>query len=186
MQGTTLAAHNGTNRVGVHRLARARRSGRFDFAGIRPGRILFQPSTLPEGFTFLRLERDGVPVRDALTLEAGERPIELRVFVAYGTGSINGQIKVEGGVLPTRMNWDLLVRRAVGEGQELRQMIDARGHFWVKNLPPGLYEITAAADYLEIPGVTPSKYPAPIKQTVTIQNNFETQVLMVFDLKSRP
>jgi len=160
--------------------------GRFDFAGIRPGRILFQPSTLPEGFTFLRVERDGVPVRDALALADGERPIELRVFVAYGTGSINGQIKVEGGVLPTRMNWDLLVRRADGEGQELRQMIDARGHFWVKNLAPGLYEITAAAEYLEIPGVTPSKYPAPIKQTVTIQNNFETQVLMVFDLKGRP
>jgi len=157
--------------------------GRFDFMGIRPGRIGFRPVNLPEGLTFLRLERDGVPVRDGLTLSAGERVTELRVFVAYGTGSINGQIKVEGGVLPTRMNWDLKVRRADGEGEVLRQMIDARGHFWLKNLPPGLYEITAEADYLEIPGVTPSKYPAPIKQTVTIQNNAESQVLMVLDLK---
>ena len=160
--------------------------GRFDFAGIRPGRILFQPSILPEGFTFLRVERDGVPVREALTLETGDRSIELRVLVAYGTGSINGQIKVEGGVLPTRMSWDLCVRRADGEGQELRQMIDARGHFWVKNLAPGLYEITAAAQYVEILGVTPSSYPAPIKQTVTISNNSEAQVLMVLDLKGRP
>ncbi|HEX3230006.1 MAG TPA: carboxypeptidase-like regulatory domain-containing protein [Pyrinomonadaceae bacterium] len=157
--------------------------GRFDFMGIRPGRIGFRPINLPEGFTFLRLERDGVPVRDGLTLSAGERVIGLRVIVAYGTGSINGQIKVAGGVLPTRMNWDLKVRRADGEGEELRQMIDARGHFWLKNLPPGLYEITAEADYLEIPGVTPSKYPAPIKETVTIQNNAESQVLMVLDLK---
>jgi protocatechuate 3,4-dioxygenase beta subunit len=159
--------------------------GRFDFAGIRPGRILFQPSSLPEGFTFLRVERDGVPVPDGLTLSAGESVTGLRVIVAYGTGSINGQIKVEGGVLPTRMNWDLCVRRADGEGQELRQMIDARGHFWVKNLPPGLYEITAEAQYVEIPGVTPSPFPAPTKQTVTVQNKAESQVLMVLDLKGR-
>ena len=159
--------------------------GRFDFVGIRPGTIGFRPINLPEGFTFLRLERDGVPVRDGLTLSVGERVTGLRVVVAYGTGSIKGQIKVEGGVLPTRMNWNLTVRRADGDGQELRQMIDARGHFWVKNLPPGLYEITAEADYVEIPGVTPSPYPAPIKQTVTVTNNAELQVLMVLDLKGR-
>ncbi|HWP56051.1 MAG TPA: carboxypeptidase regulatory-like domain-containing protein, partial [Pyrinomonadaceae bacterium] len=157
--------------------------GRFDFIGMRPGRIGFRPISLPEGFTFIRIERDGVLVREGLTVSPGERVTGLRVIVVYGTGSINGQIKVEGGVLPTRMNWDLKVRRADGEGEELRQMIDARGHFWLKNLPPGLYEITVEADYLEIPGVTPSKYPAPIKQTVTIQNNAESQVLMVLDLK---
>ena len=157
--------------------------GRFDFVGIRPGKIGFTPVNLPEGVTFLRIELDGVPVQDGVTLSAGDRVTGLRVIVTYGTGSINGQIKVDGGVLPTRMNWDLKVRRADGEGEELRQMLDARGHFWVKNLPPGLYEITAEADYLEVPGVTPSKYPAPIKQTVAIQNNSEAQVLMILDLK---
>ena len=159
--------------------------GRFEFPGVRPGRIGFRPGNLPEGLTFLRVERDGVPVRDGLTLSAGERVNGLRVFVAYGTGSLNGQIKVEGGALPTRMDWQLTVRRADGDGQELFQLIDARGHFWVKNLPPGIYEITAEAEYVEVPGVTPSPYPAPLKQTVTVQNNAETQVLMVLDLKDR-
>jgi hypothetical protein len=158
--------------------------GRFEFTGLRPGRIGFTPN-LPEGFRFLRVERDGVPVRDGLTLSAGERVTGMRVLVAYGKGSIDGQIKVEGGVLPTTMDWQLTIRRADGDGEPLFQMIDARGHFWVKNLPAGLYEITAEADYLEVPGVTPSPYPAPIKQTVTVANNAESQVVMVLDLKGR-
>jgi hypothetical protein len=103
--------------------------GRFDFVGIRPGKIGFTPVNLPEGVTFLRIELDGVPVRDGVTLSAGDRVTGLRVIVAYGTGSINGQIKVEGGVLPTRMNWDLKVRRADGEGEELRQLLDAQWAF---------------------------------------------------------
>lgn len=160
-------------------------AGRFEFAGLRPGKMEIRPGNLPEGFTFLRLERDGLPVREGLSLSAGERVTGLRVLVTYGTGSINGQIKVEGGVLPTRMNWLLTVRRADGDGETSSQMIDARGRFWVKNLPAGLYEITAEADYVEIPGVTPSPYPAPIKQTVTIQTKTESQVLLVLDLKAR-
>lgn len=159
--------------------------GRFEFTALRPARLDIRPSTLPEGFVLLRIEKDGVPLRDGLALSTGERVTGLRIVVAYGKGSINGQIKVEGGVLPNRMDWMLTIRRADGEGEPLFQQIDARGHFWVKNLPPALYEITAEADYVEIPGVTPSPYPAPIKQTVTIQNNSEAQIVMVLDLKSR-
>lgn len=158
--------------------------GRFEFKGLRPAKLELRPVNMPEGFTFLRVERDGVPLRDDLALSIGEKVIGLRVVVAYGKGSINGQIKVEGGVLPTRMNWLLTVRRADGDGESLFQMIDARGHFWVKNLPPGLYDITAEADYVEIPGVTPS-FPAPIKQTVQVQNNAESQVVMTVDLNGR-
>jgi carboxypeptidase family protein len=159
--------------------------GRFEFVGLRPARLELRPVNMPEGFVWLRIEKDGVPLRDGLAVSAGERVNGLRVVVAYAKGSINGQIKVEGGLLPTKMDWQLKVRRADGDGEELSQMIDARGHFWLKNLPSGLYEITAEADYLEIPGVTPSPYPAPIKQTVTVQNNAESQVLMVLDLKGR-
>ncbi len=158
--------------------------GRFEFTGLRSGRLEIRPINLPEGFTFLRIERDGLPLREPLAISAGERVSGIRVVVAYGKGSINGQIKVEGGVLPTRMNWSLTIRRADGDGEPQYQMIDARGQFWVKNLPPGLYEITAEADYVEIPGVTPARYPAPIKQTVAITNNSEAQILMVLDLKA--
>lgn len=159
--------------------------GRFEFIGLRPARLELRAVNLPEGFDVLRIERDGVPLRDGLMVSAGERVNGLRVVVTFGKGSINGQIKVEGGVLPTRMNWQVTVRRADGEGQGFFQLIDARGQFWVKNLPPGVYEITAEAEYIEIPGVTPSPYPAPIKQTVTVQSNSESQVLLVLDLKGR-
>jgi molybdopterin-binding protein len=159
--------------------------GRFEFTGLRPARLELSPSSLPPGFTFLRIEHDGLPVRDGLTISAGERVTGVRVIVTYGAGSIRGQIKVEGGVLPTRMNWLLTIRRADGDGELSSQMIDARGTFWVKDLAPGLYEITAEADYREIPGVTPTPYPAPIKQTVAVENKSETQILLVLDLKAQ-
>lgn len=160
-------------------------AGRFEFTGLRPGRIEIRPINLPEGFTLLRVERDGSPVRDGLALSAGERVTGLRVLVVYGTGSIRGQIKVEGGALPTRMDWLLTIRRADGEGEVSSQVIDARGQFWVKNLAPGLYEITAEADYVEIPGVTPTPYPGPIKQTVAVENKSESQITLVLDLRGR-
>ena len=158
--------------------------GRFEFTGLRPAKIALSVS-FPQGFTLLRIERDGLVLRDGLAVSAGERIAGLRLVVGYGTGSINGQIKVEGGVLPTRMQWLLNVRRVDGDGEVLYQMIDARGHFWVRNLVPGLYEITAQADYVEIPGVTPSQYPSPIKQTVTVAHKTESQVVMILDLKAR-
>ncbi len=159
--------------------------GRFEFSGLRPGKMELQLGSLPEGFTFLRVERDGLPVRDGLTLLAGERVTGVRVLLTYGTGSIRGQIKVEGGVLPTRMHWLLTIRRADGEGEVSSQQIDARGQFWVRDLAPGLYEITAEADYVEIPGVTPSPYPAPIKQTVAVVNKSESQILLILDLRGK-
>ena len=159
--------------------------GRFEFTGLRPGRLELRPVNMPEGFVLLRIEKDGVALREGLAVTSGERVSGVRVVLAYGKGSINGQIKVEGGVLPTRMDWDVTVRRVDGDGQEFSQLIDSRGLFSFKNLPPGLYEITAEADYVEVTGVTPSPHPAPIKQTVTVQNNAETQVLMVLDLKGR-
>ena len=47
-------------------------------------------------------------------------------------------------------------------------------------------EITAEADYVEIPGVTPTPYPTPIKQTVAVENKSESQILLVLDLRAEP
>jgi 5-hydroxyisourate hydrolase-like protein (transthyretin family) len=157
-------------------------AGRFELTGLRPGRIEIRPATLPQGFTLLRIEYNGSPVRDGLTLSAGERIRGLRVLVVYGAGSIRGEIKVEGGTLPTRMDWLLTIRRLDGDGEVRNEMIDARGRFWLTDLAPGQYEITAEADYVEIPGVTPKPYPGPIKQTVSVGDKSESQVLLVLAL----
>jgi 5-hydroxyisourate hydrolase-like protein (transthyretin family) len=156
--------------------------GRFELTGLRPGKFEIRPSNLPQGFTLLRIEYNGSPVRDGLTVSAGERITGVRVLVTYGTGSIRGEIKVEGGTLPTRMGWFLTIRRVDGDGEVRSEMIDARGRFWLTDLAPGQYEITAEADYVEIPGVTPKPYPGPIKQTVAVVNKSESQVLLVLAL----
>ncbi len=156
-------------------------SGAFEFTGVRPGRTRITPGNLPQGFNFIRVERDGVTVTDGMDVLPGERIGGVRVVLAYGTGSIRGQIKVTGGNLPTNRMWRLEVKRASGE-QVRYEFLDASGLFWVKGLAPGSYELTATADYVEVPGVTPSPYPAPVKQTVTVEDGTESEVSLVLDL----
>ena len=155
--------------------------GRFEFTGLRPGKMKLEPGSLPQGFVFLRAERDGVPIRDTFDLSPGERITGVRVVVAYGTGSIRGRVRVEGGVLPSKMGWIITVSRADGE-EVSNQLIDVRGLFWVKGLVPGVYEVTAFADYNDVPGVTPTPHPPLVKQQGTVENGAESQVLLVLDL----
>jgi len=155
--------------------------GGFKFTGLRPGKTKIRPDNLPQEFAFLRVERGGAIITDALDISPGEKVTGVRIVVAYGTGSVRGQAKIEGGTPPFKMGWVLEVRRDDGE-QVSFQLLDARGQFWVKGLAPGTYEVVATIDYAEIPGVTPSPYPAPVKQRVTVEKGRESHVSLTLDL----
>lgn len=155
--------------------------GKFEFTGLRPGKTKIRPDNLPQEFAFLRVERGGAIITDALDILPGEKVTGVRIVVAYGTGSIRGQAKVERGTPPSKMGWVLEVHRDDGERVSF-QLLDARGQFWVKGLAPGTYEVTATIDYAEIPGVTPSPYPAPVKQRVTVEKGRESHVSLTLDL----
>jgi hypothetical protein len=155
--------------------------GAFEFSGVRPGRTRINVGRLPQGFQLVRVERDGVPVTAGMNVSPGERVGGVRVVLASGTGSIRGQIKVVGGNLPTKFGWLLEVRRAGGE-QVHFEILDASGLFWVKGLAPGSYEVTATLDYVEIPGVTPSPAPAPVKQVVIVEDGTESRVPLELNL----
>jgi hypothetical protein len=116
-----------------------------------------------------------------MNVSPGEHLGGVRVVLAYGTGSIRGQVKVVGDKLPPRFGWLLEIRRASGE-QVHTEFLDASGLFWVKGLAPGSYEVTATFDYARVPGVAPSTDPAPIKQLVTVENRVESRVSLVLDL----
>ena len=79
----------------------------------------------------------------------------MRDFLAYGTGSIRGDVKVEGGLLPEGMRLRVFVRSAAGESRQFNRIADsdARLHFVVENIPPGNYELVVS-------GITPPIVPA--------------------------
>src|SRR5262245_32065010 len=163
--------------IGNHASAMIDADGRFEITGLRPPKVNLAPGNFPEGYSFLRVERDGIPIPDEITLAPGERVTGLRIVVAYGTGSIRGQVKMEGGALPDKRMWAVKALRA--DGKEIYfDLIDAKGYFWIKGLVAGEYEVIAEADYVEVPGLTPSPYPPLVKKKVTVVNGKETETTL--------
>jgi hypothetical protein len=169
---------------GNHASALIDARGRFEFTGLRPPKVNLSLDDSHEGFSLLRIERDGIPIQGEITIAQGERVKGLRIVVGYGTGSIRGQVKIEGGALPERRMW--LVKALRADGKEVFvDLIDAKGYFWIKGLVAGEYEVIAEADYVEIPGVTPSPYPAPVKKKVAVVNGKETEVTLILNLNGK-
>jgi hypothetical protein len=168
----------GSSRIGE---VRTGADGSFRLENVRPGKIQLRSSGLPPGAIFIGVEHNGGRVTDGFQVSAGDDLEGVRVLIACGTGSIEGQANVVGNGLPSQRGWIVSVRRC-DQDDPLVQLVDARGHFWVKDLPPGDYEVIADANYVEVPGVTPTPYPAPLKQTVSVRNGTESHVLLVLDL----
>ena len=156
---------------------------RFEITGLRPPKVNLSLGNFREGYSILRVERDGISIPDEITLAPGERVTGLRIVVAYGTVSIRGRVKIEGGALPDDRMWVIKALRA--DGKEIYfDLIDAKGYFWIKSLAAGEYEVIAEADYVEVPCVTPSPYPPSVKKKVTVVNGKESEITLVLNLNN--
>ena len=161
--------------------------GSFRFAGLAPGkaRIWVQgfPSP-PKGLTLVRTELDGLEQPEGIDVTAGANITGVRIVFAYGTGSISGEVKIEGGTLPDGTTLQLSVRSALGDNRRFTRSleIDARNRFFIENIPPGNYELTVRAAMLD-----PKAAPLfePVKQTITVANGVEAQVTLVVDLTAK-
>jgi protocatechuate 3,4-dioxygenase beta subunit len=160
--------------------------GSFRFAGLAPGkaRIFVQgfPSP-PKGVTLVRTEVDGAEQSQGIELTAGAQITGVRVIFAYGTGSVHGDVKIEGGALPNGTTLGVTLRPAPGNNRRFtRQLeLDARFHFVLENIPPGNYELSvrATSEGKEVPGYE------LMKQSVTVANGAAAQVTLVFDVNAR-
>ena len=160
--------------------------GSFRFAGLAPGkaRIFVQGfPTPPKGLTLVRTEVDGLEQPQGIEITAGGEIKGVRVIFAYGTGSIRGDVKIEGGALPEGTMLSLTLRSAPGNNRRFtRQLeLDARFHFAAENIPPGNYELflrPVTSDGKDAPGFE------PVKQTVTVANAAE-EVNLVFDVNAK-
>ena len=163
--------------------------GSFRMAGLAPGKARLGIQGFPnppKGLSLVRTEVDGLEQKDGIEIAAGAQINGLRLVFAYGTGSVRGEVKIEGGSLPDGITLRVVIRSPANESRRFNRgaELDSRLHFVLENIPPGSYELV-------VTGVkqTPAEKPAPpveyLKQTVTVANGTETRASLVVDLGAK-
>jgi hypothetical protein len=161
----------------------------FRLTGIRPGKVslhYFMRGGGPESLSILRIERNGVEVRDGIEVRAGEDVTGLRLVLGAGSSVLRGDVKIEGGPLEG-VNLYVLYRPSNGSpNRYLQAELDARRHFVIKGLMPGEYELMIGPMSVLVSGErgsrTMNRMPT-VKQTVAVGPGADAEVTLVMTLK---
>ncbi len=161
--------------------------GIFQLEGLRPGKVTlsiagFSDSNYGKGYTVSRVVADRELPNRQIELAPGQNVSGVRIYIAYGTGVVKGEIKFEGGTLPADVLLFVMVRR---EGSQVSSaQVDARGRFIVGGIPAGTYEAV-----LQIMSLGPTSVlanlPRTQRQTVSVSDDSESQITFTLDLTSK-
>jgi len=156
--------------------------GSFRLKGLRSGKfkLYFSVYPPPKGFSLARVERDGV-AQSEIEVAEGAQITGVRVVLEYGTGIIRGVVKVENGTISEGLRMSVGARRA-GESMPVNRgaQVDARGHYVLEGLQTGQYELFL---YVYMVAGKPVRM-SPIKQTVSVVNDVETEANFTVDLNA--
>ena len=162
--------------------------GGFRITGIRPGKVrLFSylPRAGPPALRLLRIERNGMELRDGVDVRSGEDIHGLRLVLGTGSSVLRGDVKIEGGPLEG-VNLYVMYRPTNGApGTFYRAELDARRHFVIKGLTPGDYELMIGPMSVEISGERGSRMMdrmPTVRQTVGVAAGTDTEVTLVMTL----
>jgi len=157
--------------------------GSFRATGFPPGKVGFYLNNYPrrEGFSVIRIERDGVEQQGSIEVGAGENISGVRLVLAYGSGKLVGRIKLEGVSLTKGARLFVQAQR-LGTPANLENRFqteaDERGRFVLEGLLAGEYEV-----WINALPMGPNRQVPPlhsVKQRVTVNNGAETEVTLVF------
>lgn len=155
--------------------------GSFYFCGLRPGRVKIMAYPFQQlGFWLIRVERDGIDLRDGVEVSPGGRLTDVRVVLAYTTGVIRGQVTVVNHELPRGVRLQISARR-VGDEDIYRHLFaetDDRGRFTFEGLAPGEYELSAGSSFVTYSGAQTPRL-SNIKETALVSNGKESEVTLV-------
>ncbi|HEY6330380.1 MAG TPA: hypothetical protein VI756_13675 [Blastocatellia bacterium] len=161
-----------------HRSVTLASDGSFQASGFTPGtiNIFLEEWNSPPGFSLLRIERDGIPQPDGITVSAGEQVTGLRIVLGYGTGVLRGQVTVQGGMLPVGTNVSVSAQLILGgqAGPLSSALIDARGRFEIDGLCDGQYQLAI--------GWNGSSQGIQQNQIITVSGGQTSDVSLVLDL----
>lgn len=159
--------------------------GSFRLGGLQAGTASFSLSgedyAQPKGFSFARVEHDGVARPRGLEIKTGEQLSGVKVVFNYATGVVRGAVNIANGPLPPGAR--LMIRLAkVGEPSSgLRtQEADSRGHFVIEGVPAGSYDLFVSTF---IPGSR--QRPPSTKQSVSVADGAAVEVAVTLDLNPK-
>ena len=163
--------------------------GGFRITGIRPGKVsLFTYMSRggePAALRLLRIERNGMELRDGIDVRSGEDVNGLRLVLGAGSSVLRGNVKIEGGPLEG-VNLYVMYRPTTGNPQSFyRAELDARQHFVIKGLTPGDYELMIGPMSVEISGERGSRMKdrmPTVRQTVAVAAGVDAEVTLVMTL----
>jgi hypothetical protein len=162
--------------------------GSFALRSVNPGMArlnIYNRAETPR-FSILRIERDGVTLREGIQINPGEQVTGVRIVIGAGTNALRGQLRITGGSLPEDA---ILTVNAYRAGTEIvngrSRQIEAGGRFVIEGLTPGEYELKLSAYLPSGPTPETAKLIERLNkraQAVTVGGNQETQVTFVIDL----
>ena len=164
--------------------------GGFRITGIRPGKVSLL-SFMPRGggpaaLRLLRIERNGMELRDGVDVRSGEDINGLRLVLGTGSSVLRGDVKIEGGPLEG-VNLYVMYRPTNGDPRTFyRAELDARRHFVINGLTPGDYELVIGPMSVEISGERGSRMTnrmPTVRQTVAVAAGADAEVTLVMTLK---
>ncbi len=163
------------------RSAQVNPDGTFRLSGLRPGKARLTTSVSDGSpLMLVRVEREGVPLRDGLELTGTEPISGVKLVMVYGSGAIRGEVKVIGNLSPdTRL---FVWANHAGQDAGRSTPVDARGRFVLENLAPGEYALSISQSVVSGTSTTHAR-PVPM-QKVTV-NVGETAVTLTLDLNAK-
>ena len=159
--------------------------GSFRIAALQPGTAMFSLLSIdsgpPKGFSFSRVERDGIVQQRGLEVKQGEQVSGVRVVFTYATGVIRGSLNVENGPIPAGARVMAWITRPGDPSFRLSpREVDSRGHFVIEGVPAGTYDLRVSV-YIQN-----SRQPAPsAHQAVTVTDGATTEAVLSLDLNPR-
>ncbi|MEW6125489.1 MAG: hypothetical protein AB1757_00385 [Acidobacteriota bacterium] len=165
-------------RLGVNPIAV---DGSFRINGLPAGKaeVQVRGALNEKGFTLMRIEHNGVE-KKTIEINKGEQISNVRLVLAYGTGNLRGQIKVENGPLPKETTF-LVLAGLKGEesfNPRWQAWADARGFFVLNGMPTGEYEIRIVPRQSDVRMRT-------LEEVVRIVGGEETQYTFTFDVSKQ-
>ena len=175
---------SGIQMLGGGRSSSINPDGSFQIAGLRPGRLQLNVGAFSvadsAGIIISRIEHQGVAQNREIEIQPGQDVSGVRVFVTYGTGSVRGQIKIEGGTLPSDIMLRVALTREGATGGFAQ--VDSRGRFVIQHVVAGKYEAVLQIISLGSQTALPRGLPRMQRQPVIVVDNTETEVTFTVDL----
>jgi hypothetical protein len=153
---------------------------------LRPGKISLNVGAASaiesRGITVSRIVYERELPNGQLDLLPGQNVSGVRIYLAYGTGTIKGEVKVEGGTLAPEAFLFVALQRENQTVRPASAQVDARGRFMITGIPAGTYDAVLQIASLG-PGVNlPRGFQRTQRQQVTVSDDSEVQIGFTIDL----